>query len=153
MEIILNIGLFLLWLLLIYGMHRASHKFEFLKYYHNDHHKRIYTGEYDGSFKLRHLLLIIDSKESIIDQWLTEVIPTIIFCLIFNCWWLLLFYYIYAAILSESFKHNKNFNWYPVIISGRWHLIHHKNPTKNYGIIFPIWDKILGTEQKLKDKI
>lgn len=33
----------------------------------------------------------------------------------------------------------------PIFITPSYHLIHHKNPSKNFGHIYKIWDKIFGT--------
>jgi len=36
----------------------------------------------------------------------------------------------------------------PVFITPVYHRIHHKNPTKNFGHIYKIWDKLCGTIQE-----
>lgn len=60
-------------------------------------------------------------------------------------WWLFIVYYIWAAFIQEAIEHNPEFNIYPWITSGKWHLQHHTDHSKNYGVFTPIWDKIFGT--------
>lgn len=131
----------------MYCTHVAAHKIPFLWRWHSDHHERITTGEYDGEFRWYHLFMYIDSWESTADQWLLEVIPTIIFCALTGHWWILIFYWLWSSIIEESIEHNDNINLYP-LTSGKWHLIHHTDHNKNYGLLIPIWDMIFGTEKR-----
>ena len=57
-------------------------------------------------------------------------------------------YKTYEELSGEIIEHNKKINWYPLLTSGKWHLIHHKNPNCNYGVFFPIWDIIFHTNKK-----
>jgi len=144
---------FLLWTFVIYIMHRLAHVVPLLQPFHWNHHYTISRKENDGKFKISHLILYVDNFETTIDQWLTEVIPTIIFCTITGQWWIAILYWIDAAFIQESIKHNPNFNVFPLNTAGRWHLIHHSNSEKNYGIIFPIWDIIFNTYEGLHKKL
>jgi sterol desaturase/sphingolipid hydroxylase (fatty acid hydroxylase superfamily) len=94
------------------------------------------------------LFLFNDNWTSTLDLWLTEVIPTIIFSVITGQYWLCVFYYIWAAFFQESIEHNSNFNL-KGFTSGQWHLIHHRQPNKNYGLFFPVWDILFGTYKRV----
>jgi sterol desaturase/sphingolipid hydroxylase (fatty acid hydroxylase superfamily) len=98
-------------------------------------------------WKLNNIVLYNDNLPSTIDLYITEVIPTFVFSLITNQWWIFIFYYIWAAFLQEELEHKKGLN-FTILTSGDWHLIHHRNPNKNFGLFLPIWDIIFRTNQK-----
>jgi sterol desaturase/sphingolipid hydroxylase (fatty acid hydroxylase superfamily) len=129
-------------------MHRAAHVIPFMRRFHVDHHKQV-TDQTINGLNWKNAFLWFDSKESTIDQWLTEVLPTIAISAITGHWWLLIAYYIWAAFIQEAVEHNDKINLYPFITSGKWHLIHHDNPNKNYGVFIPIWDIVFNTRKKL----
>jgi sterol desaturase/sphingolipid hydroxylase (fatty acid hydroxylase superfamily) len=54
-------------------------------------------------------------------------------------------YYVWAAFIQESIEHDQNFDLYPVLTSGKWHMMHHRDENCNYGVIIPIWDIVFGT--------
>ena len=135
---------FLLWSLLLYAMHRAAHIVPFMKKYHNDHHSQITNDTYEG-WNWKNFFLYFDSFDSTADQWLTEVIPTAIFSIVTAQYWIFVFYYIWAGYIQEAIEHNNKINLYPFLTSGKWHLIHHTCPNKNYGVFTPIWDILFGT--------
>jgi sterol desaturase/sphingolipid hydroxylase (fatty acid hydroxylase superfamily) len=85
-----------------------------------------------------------------LDLWITEVIPTVIFSWITGHWWLSVFYYLWAALIQEVVEHNPKFDVFPLLTSGRWHLVHHKDSTRNYGLFLPIWDIMFGTYKSHK---
>jgi sterol desaturase/sphingolipid hydroxylase (fatty acid hydroxylase superfamily) len=101
-----------------------------------------------NSWHWSNLFLFNDNWSSTTDLWLTEVLPTILFSFITGQYWLIAFYYVWAAFIQEPIEHNPKFDA-PFILSGRRHLIHHNTPKKNYGLFFPIWDKTFGTYQEL----
>jgi sterol desaturase/sphingolipid hydroxylase (fatty acid hydroxylase superfamily) len=140
---------FILWTLILYWIHRLAHKVPFLRYYHVAHHSFI-NNNITTSWHWSNLLLFNDNWKSTIDLWITEVIPTIVFSYVTNQWWLLGFYYVWAALIQESIEHNSKVNIYG-ITSGRWHLIHHKHTNYNYGLFFPVWDKLFVTNKKVMD--
>ena len=116
--------------------------------FHGEHHRFINKCIKSGQRMQWHwnnLFLINDNIKSTIDLWITEVIPTIVFSAITQQWWIFIFYYIWAAILQETLEHNPNVNFYPFLTSGKWHLVHHTHPDKNFCLIFPIWDILLKT--------
>ena len=134
---------FLLWTLVVYWCHRLVHILPYFKNIHADHHKQVAQNTIQG-LNWKNLFLYFDSIKSTLDQWYTEVIPTIILSLFFG-WWLFAVYYIWAAFIQESVEHNPNFDVYPLLTSGKWHLVHHENKNYNYGVFFPIWDMLFGT--------
>jgi hypothetical protein len=137
------ISIFFLWTFIIYWTHRLSHILPYFKKIHSDHHRQISQNTFQG-LSWKNLFLYFDSFESTLDQWYTEVIPTIILSLLFG-WWLFIFYYIWAAFIQESIEHNSSFSLYPFLTSGRWHLVHHTNKNYNFGVFIPIWDILFNT--------
>lgn len=138
---------FVLWTLLLYVMHRVGHVIPWLKNIHHDHHIQVHRQVIGWSWK--NLLLYVDSWRSTADQWLIEVIPTLIFAFLTGQWWIWWFYYVWAAFVQEAIEHNDKVNLYPFLSSGKWHLIHHKHPKSNYGVFTPLWDKLFGTFKPL----
>ena len=128
---------------MLYWIHRLVHRLEFLSRFHRAHHR--YISRSTSKWTYRNLVLYTDDKESTIDMWLGEVIPTILFCIVFDALWLWLFYYIWAALLQDTLEHS-NLNWYPLTM-GKWHMMHHKDARRNFGLLLPIWDKIFKTEK------
>jgi sterol desaturase/sphingolipid hydroxylase (fatty acid hydroxylase superfamily) len=111
-----------------------------------DHHGFILKNK--TSWKPNNLLLFNDNWKSTMDLWLTEVIPTIIFSFITGEWWIFVLYYVWAALIQESIEHNSKINL-PILTSGRWHLVHHNKPDKNFGLFLPIWDIIFKTNERI----
>ena len=143
------VWLFLLWTMILYWIHRCGHKIKFINKYHQDHHRYIrYHPNVGWSWK--NLFLYNDTKNSTIDLWITEVIPTIIFSYVTGHWVFFAFYYFWAAFVQESIEHNRKFSLYP-LTSGKWHLVHHKNQNMNFGLFFPLWDIIFGTNKMYAD--
>lgn len=130
---------------MLYWIHRIGHIMPGVRSIHLSHH--IFVNKNIIKWHWSNLFLFNDNVSSTIDLWITEVIPTIIFCVIFQDWLILIFYYFWAALIQESIEHNPDFN-IPLLTSGRWHLQHHKSPY-NYGLFFPIWDMIFGTYRKV----
>ena len=144
------IFVFLLWTFVVYWAHRLVHIIPYFKTIHADHHKQISQETFDG-LSWKNLFLYFDSPKSTLDQWYTEVIPTIILSLIFG-WWVFATYYIWAAFIQESVEHNSKFDFYPFITSGKWHMVHHTYKNNNFGVMFPIWDIIFGTWKSHNDE-
>ena len=135
---------FFLWTFCIYWMHRLAHVLPFMRQFHMDHHAQV-TNETITGLDWKNTFLWFDSWNSTVDQWLTEVIPTATISIITGHWWLMMFYYIWAAFIQEAVEHNRKINLYPFITSGKWHLVHHNHPTKNYGVFIPLWDMMFST--------
>jgi len=138
---------FLLWLFFLYWLHRLAHVLPVIKKLHLDHHIYI-TQNQNVSWHWSNLFLITQTLKSTVDLWITEVIPTLLFSLITGQWWILIFYYLWAAILQETLEHDKNLNL-PILTSGKWHLLHHSDFRKNFGIFFPLWDIVFNTYKKI----
>ena len=121
-----------------------AHSVPMLMKFHADHHR--YIRQHSTKWSLNNLLLYNDTKNRTVDLWLTEVIPTIVFAIALDAWWVFCLYYIWAAFLQENIEHSE-LNLYP-FTSGKWHMVHHRVPAKNFGLFFTFWDKLFGTEQK-----
>lgn len=132
---------FIVWTFVIYWCHRLAHIIPVIRDIHYDHHKFVNHNTVDWHWS--NLFLFNDTWKSTVDLWITEVIPTIIVSL-FVGWWLFIAYYLWAAFIQERIEHNENFNWYP-LTSGRWHMVHHRNASYNFGIFIPIWDIMFRT--------
>lgn len=139
---------FFLWTLMLYWIHRIGHKTPIIQRIHWHHHRHINTSA-PTSWHWNNLFLFNDNWISTLDLWITEVIPTIIFAYVTGQYWLIVFYYIWAAFIQESIEHNKKFD-IPGFTSGRWHLIHHRQPNHNFGLFFPQWDLLFGTYKSVK---
>jgi len=136
---------FLTWTFMLYWIHRLAHKIPALNKFHQDHH--IYIDRHgETTWHWNNIFLYNDTWKSTVDLWTTEVIPTLVFSAVTGCWWISIVYYLWAALLQESLEHNPKFDKYPIITSGKWHLLHHKKQRKNYGLFIPIWDKLFKTE-------
>lgn len=150
-EIILH---FLSWTFLLYWIHRLGHHTPIVQTFHKDHHGFISTiikgNTEPNDWHWSNLFLFNDNWNSTVDLWLTEVIPTLLYSWITGVWWISIFYYVWAAFIQERIEHNPNVDIYPWLTSGQWHLMHHKNPDKNYGLFFPIWDILFNTYKRHK---
>jgi sterol desaturase/sphingolipid hydroxylase (fatty acid hydroxylase superfamily) len=140
---------FLIWTLCLYVIHRVIHAhgaqympMVFLA--HAAHHGYINTHA-SPTWHCSNLLLYNDNWLSTVDLWFTEVIPTVIFAVVTGAWWILVFYYVWAAFIQECVEHSSDFNISPILTSGQWHLQHHRDVTSNYGLFLPIWDWVFGT--------
>lgn len=148
MELLIEVlqygGIFLSWTFVLYWIHRIGHDIPFVSSFHDDHHQ--YINENGKAYwHWNNLLLYNDTWKSTIDLWITEVIPTVIFSAITGQWWVFVFYYLWAALIQEAIEHKPDFNWYPFLTSGKWHLEHHADMRINFGLFFPIWDIMFKT--------
>lgn len=137
---------FLLWTFMLYWIHRLSHVIPIIKQIHFSHHK--YINSNTPTWHWNNLFLYNDTPMSTLDLWLTEVIPTFLFSVATGQIWIIVFYYLWAALIQETIEHNRNFN-VPLLTSGKWHLIHHGSPY-NYGLLIPAWDILFRTYKKVK---
>lgn len=128
-------------------MHITVHIVPGLKTIHRDHHK--FITENDGTtWSWNNVFLFNDTWMSTADLWITEVVPTMLFCWVTGHWWIALFYYVWAAFVQEQTEHNKKVDLYPFLTAGKWHLVHHRIPNRNYGLFIPLWDQMFNTEYK-----
>lgn len=128
---------------MLYWIHRLGHILPVIQDIHLHHHRFILCNT--PNWHWSNLFLYNDDYISTIDLWITEVIPTLIFSIITEQYWILVFYYIWAAFIQESIEHNNKVD-IPILTSGKWHLIHHRS-SHNYGLFNPIWDIIFRTYQ------
>ena len=151
MENILSIvGYFLIWTLILYWIHRCTHNLHILTKYHRAHH--LYIKNNHTKWSWTNIFFYMDNFKSSVDVLLTEVLPTLIFCLLFGTWWIMVFYWVWAAFFQEIFEHKKDLNL-PILTSGKWHMIHHAKPNKNYGLFIPVWDMVFGTYQAVNKNL
>ncbi len=134
---------FLLWTLMLYWIHRICHLVPVIRRIHMHHHR--YILNHDTTWHWTNLFLFNDDWTSTIDLWITEVIPTLLFSLVTGQWWISVFYYVWAAFIQETIEHNSKVDL-PILTSGKWHLIHHMS-SSNYGLFFPAWDILFGTNR------
>ena len=136
---------FLLWTLYLYVVHRVVHVLpEKLKQFHMAHHGYAVYNNDKQHWRPNNLLLFNDNWPSTIDLWITEVIPTALFAYVTGIWWVAVFHYLWAAVFQENTEHNSNIN-IPVLTCGRWHMLHHYNPDRNFSLFFRPWDILFGT--------
>lgn len=140
---------FLVWTFLIYWCHRLGHRIPLVRWAHAGHHKFIATNP-PPRWHWSNIFLFQDNWVSTLDVWLTEFVPTILFCWITGQWWIAVFFYTWSAFVQEAIEHNPRFNKFPWLTSGRWHMIHHKNFKYNYGIFHPLWDMLFKSYKSVR---
>jgi sterol desaturase/sphingolipid hydroxylase (fatty acid hydroxylase superfamily) len=134
---------FIAWTFLLYWLHRIIHATPVLQRIHAQHHG--YINTHSTAWSWNNLVLFNDNWICTLDLWITDVIPTVAFAWLTGQWWLVAFYYIWAAFIQEQVEHNPKFSLYPYLHSGKWHLVHHKNSNKNFGMFIIIWDILFST--------
>ena len=137
---------FLTWTLLLYIVHRVVHIVPCLQKNHYHHHAFILRNG-NSNFHWSNLFLFNDDWSSTVDLWITEVIPTLLFCWLIDDYSLFLFYWLWASLFQETLEHKHDLNVYPLTM-GQWHMNHHHNPKCNYGLFIPLWDKLFRTEAR-----
>lgn len=143
----LYVSAFLLWTLVLYVIHVVVHRVPVLTKLHRDHHAHIAVAK-TTKWHWSNLFLFNDTWKSTVDLWVTEVIPTVLFSCVTGHWWISALYYVWAAFLQETLEHHLHVNCYPLTF-GKWHLLHHRDPTKNFGLFIPVWDILFKTERKI----
>ena len=138
---------FLTWTFCLYWIHRAAHKTPVVMNVHRDHHRFINTNG-KTNWHWNNLFLFNDTWTSTLDLWITEVVPTLVFSYVTGYWWISVFYYLWAALIQEIVEHNPKFSLYPFLTSGKWHLVHHREPGKNFGLFLPVWDILFKTQKQ-----
>lgn len=143
---------FLLWTFVLYWVHRLTHMYPipFVTKSHWEHHRQVAMGEYENKWHWTNIFLWTGNWKSTVDFWFTDVIPTLVFCYITDQWWIAVFYYFWAAFFQEFLEHNPKINFYPFLTSGSYHLKHHNNSKKNFGLFLPIWDILFKTHKSIK---
>ena len=139
---------FVLWTFLLYWLHRLAHANQFLWKFHSDHHVQVSQEKNKGQHWANYFLFF-DTWKSTADQWLIEILPTILLCFILNDFSLFVFYWFWAVFIQERIRHNKNFNLYPFLTSGKWHLVHHQFYNRNFGVFTAVWDLVFQTHKTI----
>lgn len=137
---------FLAWTLMLYWIHRLAHRVPVIKRIHFGHHKFIRCHR-PPRWHWSNVLLFQDDWISTLDVWITEIVPTVLFCWITGAWWIAVAFYLWSALVQEQIEHNPKFDCYPWLTSGTWHLQHHANGVCNFGIFVTLWDRVFGTFQ------
>ncbi len=147
-------GCFLLWTFCIYWLHRLSHihhKRNPLWKIHQAHHRIKYfqLRPYEPPSLGSYFFWLGDFKTSF-DVFLVMTVPLLIISYFFPQYGigLLIFHYFYEVFGSEAvLDHNPRiegkithyFAW------GSYHLYHHVDLKKNYGLMTTFWDHVFGT--------
>lgn len=128
---------------MVYVTHYLVHHLPAVRAIHWDHHEFVSAYGLD-EWHWTNLLLLGQTWKSSLDMWIVDVVPTLIFCWLTGQWWIAGLYYVWGAFLQERWEHSQ-LNL-PFLTTGKWHLKHHGDPTKNYGLFLPVWDWMFGTE-------
>ena len=148
--------LLLAWTGLAYGIHRLAHhraRWNRLERLHRVHHGPTYL-EVRRSLHWHHFLLCFGSPQETLDIWFTLTLPALALAPLFpdQAPWLLGFHYLYEIFLSdERLDHNprlcgsltRYFAW------GDYHLEHHRDPSRHFGLILTLWDGLCGSASAL----
>ena len=137
-----NVCMFLLWTLMLYWIHRTVHLVPGLRELHWEHH--LFANQHGTKWHWSNLFFFTDTWKCAIDLWVTEVIPTLLFSYVTGCWWIFVFYYVWAAFFQENLEHNTNID-VPLLTFGKWHMAHHRRPAKHFGLFIPLWDVVFKT--------
>ena len=147
----LFVGL-LVWLWMAYGIHRLAHcpgAWNRLHRWHRVHHSPGYLEE-PRRFRWHHALLCFGSVQETLDIWVTLTLPLLLVAL-----WLpqqgavlLLFHYVYEILFSDQrLDHNPRIRGplTRVFAWGQYHLRHHADPRRNFGLLLTVWDHVFAT--------
>jgi sterol desaturase/sphingolipid hydroxylase (fatty acid hydroxylase superfamily) len=138
-----------MWTLMLYWLHRAIHSAPNpIQKFHRHHHKMAVYSNDKLKWRWNNLFLYQDDFKTTADFWITEVIPTTIFCFATGHWWILAFHYLWSALIMENLEHNLKIDGFPLSF-GKWHMQHHYNPSNNYGLFIGWWDFIFGTYKRV----
>jgi len=142
----------LVWLGMAYGIHRLAHcsaSWNLLHRLHAVHHQPSYLCR---SRKLRwhHFLFCFGSVSETLDIWFTLTLPLLMISLMLPSQGavLLVFHYLYEIFCSDSqLDHNPSLSGplTRVFAWGEYHLRHHSNPSRNFGLILTFWDHLFAS--------
>lgn len=155
-EILRWVALFALallaWTALAYGIHRLAHhsaRWNRLALAHRAHHHPAYLLR-PRPLRWHHLLFWFDTPAETLDVWFTLTLPALLVAALFPAQGpvLLGFHYLYEVLLSDGrFDHNPAIDGpiTRVLACGSYHLEHHRNPARHYGLILTLWDHVFGS--------
>ena len=146
--------IFMAWTFSMYWLHRLSHihsKYNPLWKIHTSHHKVPYIP-FQGKVKMCWSQLIFwhGTWQATMDIYMVATAPIVILTIAFPSygWPVLLFHFFYEVFLSGlALDHNiritgpitRFFAW------GNYHLYHHVELNKNYGLVITFWDYVFGS--------
>lgn len=142
------------WLGLAYGIHRLAHwsrPWNRLHLWHRAHHAPSYLEE-PRRFRWHHALLCFGSVPETLDIWVTLTLPLLLVALLLpqQGALLLLFHYVYEILFSDQrLDHNPRIRGplTRVFAWGQYHLHHHADPRRNFGLILTVWDHVFATDR------
>ena len=157
MSFLIFLGLFLLWTLLVYFLHRLAHfrhKRNPLYRIHICHHRVNYFKEENRKFRWCYLLFYFGGLNETLDVLLVLTLPALVVYFIYppTGVYILCFHYFYEVFFSEGLlDHNpkvkggitKFFSW------GQYHLTHHRTWKYNYSLIITLWDYVFSTKKRI----
>lgn len=139
---------FLLWTGLLYGLHRLAHRWDVLWRWHQAHHAVVYAGA--NEFSWRNLVGFYNDWASTFDQWLLEILPTILFIALFPRAWPLGFLYLADNIFAEGITDHNPRICPPLLAMGRYHLAHHVDSRINFDGFTQFWDWVFATRRAVR---
>jgi sterol desaturase/sphingolipid hydroxylase (fatty acid hydroxylase superfamily) len=97
-----------------------------------------------------HFLLCFGSVSETLDIWFTLTLPLLVISLVLPVQGaaLLVFHYLYEIFCSDSqLDHNPSLSGplTRVFAWGEYHLRHHSNPSRNFGLILTFWDRMFAS--------
>lgn len=140
------------WLGMAYGIHRLAHcpgRWNRFHRWHSVHHAEAYLHA-SRRFHVHHLLLCFGSASETLDIWFTLTLPLLLIALLLpqQGALLLLFHYFYEILFSDQgLDHNPRIRGplTRVFAWGQYHLRHHAEPRRNFGLILTLWDHVFST--------
>lgn len=151
------LGCFALWTFVIYWLHRFSHihhRLNPLWWIHRAHHAEPYLREdsHPSWPNFGQYLFWLGGVRLSLDVILVMTLPLLVIAWLWPQYGipLLVFHYFYEVFLSESvLDHNPRITgritrWFAW---GDFHLHHHVNLKRNYGLLVCFWDDLFGTAQ------
>jgi hypothetical protein len=150
--ILLFAMVFMVWLGMAYGIHRLAHwsvPWNLLHRLHSVHHQPGYLRR-ARRLRWQHFLLCFGSVSETLDIWFTLTLPLLVISLVLPVQGalLLVFHYLYEIFCSDSqLDHNPSLSGplTRVFAWGDYHLRHHSNPSRNFGLILTFWDRLFAS--------
>jgi sterol desaturase/sphingolipid hydroxylase (fatty acid hydroxylase superfamily) len=148
----LFIAALLAWTAIAYGIHRLAHlggRWNLLHTLHRAHHAPGYLLR-PRPLRWHHLLFWFDTTAETLDVWFTLTLPALLIAALFPAQGpaLLSLHYLYEILLSDGrLDHNPAIKGpiTRVLACGTYHLQHHSNPNRHYGLILTLWDHVFGS--------
>lgn len=142
----------LAWTALGYAIHRLAHhsgEWNLLARLHRAHHAPAYLST-PRPLRCHHLLFWFDTRAETMDVWITLTLPALLIAALLPAQGpaLLALHYLYEILLSDGrFDHNPAIDGAitRVLACGTYHLEHHRQPQRHFGLILTLWDHIFRT--------